>query len=127
MLGGTIQLLPETRRKVDIKMPGENKPLYWGMAILSLVIVLFAGLKAYSSILSKNLADLNDTALALEQKRDRNFEKELLVLDQRFSAASGLISNHIVWSNALTKIQKLAPFQIQIDPLYADTQAGKID
>jgi len=125
--GGIIQLLPETRRSVDISVPGENKPLYWGAGVLVLVVVLFAGLKIYSSILTKKLTTINNEALALEQKRDRDFEKELLVLDQRFFSASGLLTNHIIWSNALVKIQGLTHPQIQIDTFLADTQDGKID
>ena len=127
MPGGTIQLLPETRRKVEISLPGENKPLYWGLGFLALVVLLFAGFKIYVLILNKKLVDLNDQALALEATRDRVFEKELLILDKRFLTAASLVDSHIVWSNALTKIQSLTPLQIQIDTLFADTQAGKID
>lgn len=127
MPGGTIQLLPETRRRVDIKIPGENRPVYFGLAFLVLVAIIFAGLKLYSGILTNNLKDLNTKALALEEKRDRVFEKELLILDQRFLSASGLISNHIVWSNALAKIQNLTPPQVRIEIFSADTQKSKID
>lgn len=127
MQGGTIQLLPETRRKLDIKIPGENRPLYLGLAVLGLVILVFAGLKVYASILTNSLVSLNNQALELEKKRDRDFEKNLLVLKKRFSSAQTLVANHIVWSNALTKIQSLTPPQSQMDTFFADTQATKIE
>ncbi len=125
--GGTIQLLPETRRKLDIKIPGENRPLYWGLCFLGLMLLIFIGLKTYASILTNDLTDLNSQALELEKKRDRDFEKNLLVLKKRFSSAEALIGNHIVWSNALAKIQSLTPPQSQMDTLFADTQATKME
>ena len=43
---GGIQLLPETRKKIEVKMPGENRLLTIGTILLVLVMVLFVGLKS---------------------------------------------------------------------------------
>jgi len=125
--GGLIQLLPETRRKLEIKLPGENRPVYLAMGFLVLVFLVFGGLKIYSSSLKDNLTSLDQEATALETKRDRAFESELLVLNKRFALSSGLINEHIVWSGALSKLQNLMPKQSQMDTFFADTQAGKIE
>ncbi|MBI2057694.1 MAG: hypothetical protein HYT63_01790 [Candidatus Yanofskybacteria bacterium] len=125
--GGLIQLLPETRRKLEIKLPGENHPVYLAVGFLVLVALLFGGLKVYSSILKNNLTTLDEEGTALEKSRDRAFESELLVLNKRFALSSGLIDGHIIWSEALVKLQNLMPKQSQMDTFFADTQARKIE
>lgn len=125
--GGTIQLLPESRRKLEIKLPGEDRPVYLGLAVLILFGAVFLGLKLYTSFLSNNLNEINQKIDLLEQKRDKNFEQDVLLLNKRFSLAGNLITGHVIWSNALAKIQALTPAQSQLTTLVADTQAGKID
>ncbi|MBI2676791.1 MAG: hypothetical protein HYX21_02490 [Candidatus Yanofskybacteria bacterium] len=124
---GLIQLLPETRRKLEIKLPGENRPVYLATGFLVLVFLVFGGLKIYSSSLKNNLKSLDQEAVALETSRDRAFESELLVLNKRFALSSGLINEHIIWSGALSKLQNLMPKQSQMDTFFADSQAGKIE
>lgn len=125
--GGTIQLLPESRRRLEIKIPGENRPVYYGLAILALAIIIFAGFYTYASYLNNKLSDIDSQASVLDEQRDKKFEKELMVLDKRFAAVNGLIQKHIVWSNALIKIQNLTPPQVQFDTLFGDVSDHKVD
>ena len=72
---GGLQLLPETRRRVDIKVPGENKFLFSGAAVLAAVFVLFLGLNFYSSFLTKKIASIDNDLMILEKQRDKKNEE----------------------------------------------------
>lgn len=125
--GGTISLLPESRRRLEINIPGEKRPLYFGVAVILLVLVVFAGLKFYQSSLTNNLAEIENEINAGEVKRDKEFEKEAVLLHKQFSLVGDLMQNHTVWSNVLITLQSLAPSQIQLKTVLGDITENKIE
>lgn len=125
--GGTISLLPESRRRLEISVPGENRPLYYGGAVLLLVLLIFAGLKLYTASLASQLSETDAEINTIEGQRDKKFEKEALLLNKQFSLVGNFLQNHLIWSNALINIQNLTPPQIQLKTVLGDVNESKME
>src|SRR3989344_6441513 len=125
--GGTISLLPESRRKLDISIPGENRPFYYGGAVLLLVLLIFGALKLYTSSLTGRLAEMENEINAIETQRDTKFEKEALLLNKQFSLVGDLLQKHLIWSNVLIGLQNLTEPQSQLKSVLGDATEGKME
>lgn len=110
---GGLQLLPETRRKIEVRVPGENKLLYSGIAILVLVLIVAGGLYLYKNTMESKKADLDAEIVNLEKARDKKAETNLLTLSKQLSLISTLLDSHIVWSKAFSKVESLLQPQVQ--------------
>lgn len=124
---GGLQLLPETRKKIEIIAPGENRMLIIGAIILAIVAVLAGGLYFYENSLENKLVSLDSEITALEQQRDRKSEQNILVFNKQLSTLSDLLNNHTHWTTGLSKIEELTQGQIQFDSLIATTADNKVD
>ena len=125
--GGTISLLPESRRKLEIKIPGEKRPIYYGASVVLLVLLIFGGLKLFSSALTGKLSEIENAISLSEGQRDKKFEQEALVLKKQFSLAGNILTKHLIWSNALTVVQNLTPPQVQIETFLGDAHEARLD
>ncbi len=108
-----LQLLPETRRKIELNVPGENRLVYVGIAILVLVLVLTGGLYYYKGTLEDQKTELDEQIIKIEKDRDKKTETNLLILNKQLSLISTLLDSHVVWSKALGKIENLLQPQVQ--------------
>lgn len=122
-----IQLLSGSRRRLDVAVPGEKKPIYLGVVILVIVSALFGLVIFYLSSLREKMAILDKEAVSLENKRDKKFEQEALVWNKRLSLVGGLIKNHIIWSESLKKIEALTPSEVQFTNFSATLQDDRIE
>jgi len=124
---GGLQLLPETRKKIEIITPGENRQLIIGATILAIVAVLAGGLYLYKDSLENKLTSLNTELTALEQQRDRQSEQNILIFNKQISMLSNLLDKHTYWTTAFSKIEGLTQNQIQFNSLTATVADNKID
>lgn len=108
-----LQLLPETRRKIEVKVPGENRLIYTGIIILVLVLAVSGWLYFYKNNLESQMADLDVQIANLEKQRDKNAESNLSTLNKQLSLISTLLDSHVVWSKALGKVESLLQPQVQ--------------
>jgi len=108
-----LQLLPETRRKIEVKVPGENRLINMGIAVLVLMLVLVGGLYFYKITLEDRKTGLDTQIVNLEKERDKKVEANLLTLSKQLSLISTLLDSHIVWSKALSKVEGLLQPQVQ--------------
>lgn len=122
-----IQLLPETRRKIEVKVPGENRWVYAGVAALVLVFSIAAGLAYYRGNMENKVAELDADLTNLEKQRDKKVEVNLLTLNQQLSMTTKLLNDHVFWSKALAKIEALTQPQVQFSTFNARTEEGKFD
>jgi hypothetical protein len=99
---GGIQLLPETRKKIEIKIPGENRMLYIGSTALAVVVAVYVGLSWYVNTLNDELTTINASIINL--KRDKEAEKNLANLQKQTNLVAKLIDNHIFWTKALARV-----------------------
>lgn len=123
---GGLQLLPETRRKIEIKVPGQNRSLIFAFILVSIIVALYFGLNFYKSSLFDKITAIDSKLTELETSRDKKTEQNLLALNKQLSAVGGLISNHVFWSEAFGRIQALVLPQTQFQTLTADTPGRKI-
>ena len=108
-----LQLLPETRRKIEIIVPGENRFIYAGIAILVLMLILIGGLYFYKISLENSKIELDVQIADLEKDRDKKVETNLIVLNKQLALISTLLDSHVIWSKALNKIENLLQPQVQ--------------
>lgn len=112
-----IQLLPETRRKIDVKMPGGNRFLLNGIGCLVIIMAIGFYFSYSSNRLEKSVNNLNSELLDLESKRDRGFENDIKIFKKQLALVSGFIDNHIYWSIALQKLETLLQNKVQLTRL----------
>lgn len=112
-----IQLLPETRRKIDIRMPGGNRFLLSGIACLVVVLAIGFYFDYLSNKLEKSVNTLNSELLDLDSKRDKGFENNVKILKRQLALISGFVDNHIYWSIALQKLETLLQNKVQLTRL----------
>lgn len=124
---GGIQLLPETRRKISVKVPGENRWIYAGVAALILVSSIAAGLVYYRGGLENQLTELDADLTTLEKQRDQKVEANLLTLSKQLTMTTTLLNNHLFWSKALAKVEALTQPQVQFSTFNAMAEEGKFE
>lgn len=111
-----IQLLPGGgRQKIGIKTKKEwNKLFIVGIVILIIVVGTGSFLFYLKSDLENKIANIDIALTALEQKRDKTFEKEILIIKKQLGLVNGLLDNHPYWTKGLTVIEDLLHDKIQV-------------
>ncbi len=120
-----LQLLPGTKKRLGIKIPGENRFLYTGSAVLGAVLVSMFVLQNYITSLKTKVMDINDQITGVEQKRNKKDENELRSLKDHLITTSTLIKQHRYWTQLFTWFASTLEGQVQIRSLNVST-AGKI-
>lgn len=123
---GGLQLLPETRRKIEVSVPGQNRSLVFAFIFVGIIIALYVGLSFYKSSLLNSITAIDAKLTELEVSRDKKGEQDLLALNKKLSVVGALLTNHPFWSEAFGKIQALVLSQTQFQTLNADTPGRKI-
>lgn len=123
---GGLQLLPETRKKIEIRMPGQNKPLLWALLLLFLVFVAYGVLFFYNQSNMSNIDAIDQQISSIEKSRDRKQEAKLLDFNNQLAVVNPLLANHLIWSDAFVRIQGLVLPQVQFVNLNADYVSHKL-
>lgn len=114
---GGLQLLPETRKRIAVRAPGENKLFYWGLFVLLVSGGIYVGIYLYSQSLLEDLDNLDSDLIALEGRRDKANEERLQAFSAQSNLMSGALANHLFWTQALSKLQALVHSQVQLKSL----------
>ncbi|MBI2669729.1 MAG: hypothetical protein HYX20_01080 [Candidatus Yanofskybacteria bacterium] len=123
---GGLQLLPETRKKIEVKLPGQNRFLVFSFIILALTLGLYFILLTYRQSLFSTLSSIDDQLVDLEKSRNKELETRLLGLNKQLTVVNPLISSHFFWSEAFIKIQSLVQPQVQFTSVSADALGKKM-
>lgn len=110
---GGLQLLPETRKKIDVNIPGENRVVYIGVGIIVAVLAIYGGLWWYGQNLNTKITEADNQLLALEKQRDKKAEQSLITLSKQMAITSQLVKSHIYWSVGFTKIESALQTDVQ--------------
>ena len=113
-----LQLLPGTKKRLGVKVPGENRFLYVGSAILGAVLVATLVLTRYRTSLENQIAKLNGQLIAIEQSRDKNKEADLLTTKNQVLLATQIVDNHVYWSKSLSIVTGLMQSQVRFKSIY---------
>ncbi len=117
---GGLQLLQQTRKKIEFHVPGQNKLLILSFVFLALVGGAYAGALSYRTSLFSEAQSIDQQLASLEQQRDKGAEERLLSLQKQLGVVGPLLSDHIAWSDALIRIQNLLEPKIQFVSFHAD-------
>ena len=123
---GGLQLLPETRKRIEITVPGENRNPYIGAAIVALVFLGVLGLKFYASNLDTTLADLDSQLASQESRRDKKAEAALSAVSKQMAVMKALLSSHLFWSDAFSRIDRLYQNQVRLKNFNATATPGSL-
>lgn len=123
---GGLQLLPETRKKIDINVPGQNRLLIFSFIFLAIVIGVYFFLFSYRQSTESQLDGLNNQFAELERSRDKALESRLLDLRKQLAVINPLLGSHVFWSQGLIKIQNATQPQVQVQSLNADALSKKM-
>jgi Tfp pilus assembly protein PilN len=112
---GGLQLLPENRKRMDVKIPGENRMIYIGASLTILVLIIAGGLWLYSNSLATKIANADQQITTLEKQRNnlKEAEQKLVILAKQIGITSQLLKNHIYWSKGLSKIESALQSNVQ--------------
>lgn len=111
---GGIQLLPENRKRIELKVPGENRWL--GIGVLSALIAAgaYLGLHFYNQSLQTRLDDLDAELVLVEKSRDKKVEADLVSLGKQANLMSKLLTSHVFMTKALGQIERLMHGELQL-------------
>lgn len=112
-----LQLLPGTKKRLGIKVPGENRFLYIGSAILGAVIVTSFWLNFTTKSLEEELKSVDEQIQSLEQKRNKQFESNIKLIQKQLAVTSELIDGHHYFSQAILKLASLIQEKVQVESL----------
>lgn len=125
--GGGLQLIPDTKRTVDIKRPGENRFLIIGIIIAVLFIGLNIGVTLYKQSYKSKIEKIDQDLTTLEASRDKNLEKKIRTLDSQMSVVRTVLDDHFLWTQAFGKIENKTRLESEFVTLSANIQDEKIN
>jgi Tfp pilus assembly protein PilN len=127
---GGLQLLPETRKKITVAIPGENRLLYVGAVVLVIALAGVLGLKFYESsqlaLYSEAKAQIEQINQDISKKDNLALIKNIELSGKQLDLADQLLKSHVFWSRGLARLEDLLLPNIQIDSLTLSTTQGEI-
>jgi cell division protein FtsL len=114
---GGLQLLPETRKKINVKIPGENRMVYIGSVLMVVVVALFFYYNNKASSMEAKIMELDQQIAAVEKSRDKKAEAQIADLKKQTTLLNRMLAEHIFWSQAWSKLEDLVSPQLQIKDL----------
>ena len=123
---GGLQLLPETRKKIEIKMPGQNRLVVVAGVIAAIVIATYFFLVFRKNSLVQSISVIDQEILDVERSRDKEAEQRVLNLVAQLQVVNPILAAHVFWSDAFTKIQSITQGEFQFQSINADMGSSKI-
>lgn len=125
---GGIQLIPGTKRKIDISRPGENRLMYMGGLVFIIFLVIgFVAFQYRSSVESRiESTDLKIGEIEAESRRLSREKETISLLANQFDIASELIRNHVIWTKGLLRVEDRIRPDVQVSALNANVRDGRI-
>ena len=120
-----LQLLPETRKRIDVYIPGQNRAVVLSVSVLVLVLVVGGVLFFLNRSVTADMESINSQLTALEKSRDTNQEKKLLQIKEQLATANTLLNTHIIWSNAFSRVQGHILPTVQFEQFSANMGKGE--
>lgn len=118
--------MPGTKKKLGIKVPGENRFLYVGSAILGATIVALFVLGRYQASLKDKITQINNQIVTLDQARDKKSEQDLRNIKYRIDTVEQLLSDHIYWTQAFSVMVNLLQGNVRFKVFSGNTNTDTI-
>jgi len=111
---GGIQLLPETRKRIEVKVPGENRWLTIGVLSALVAAAAYLGIHFYNQSLQTRLDDLDAELVLVERGRDKKMEADLMSLGKQANLMTKLLASHIFMTKALSEVERMMHSELQL-------------
>jgi len=122
---GGLQLLPETRKRIEVNVPGQNKFLIFSFVFILVVLSIYVVIRFYQNSLEQASASIDGQLATIERSRDKASEDKLINLSKQLATINPLLAGHLIWSDAFTKVQSLTLPQIQYETLDTNFDSKK--
>jgi len=123
---GGLQLLPETRRRVEIKGRKKRGSIFLGIFLVILVTAGYIAADFYLTSLNNELADLDNQVLDIDKRRDKEMEREIATLNSQLSLIGSLLDNHVFWTGGFDILEDSTVPQLRFVSLNADVVKEEI-
>ncbi|MEK7506909.1 MAG: hypothetical protein AAB566_02560 [Patescibacteria group bacterium] len=114
---GELQLLPETKKKIEFSAPGQSQLLVFAAVFFGLLLAGYGGLIYYNTVVLGKIDGVNAALDQVEKSRNRKDEDKLLKLKNDLAIVQPLLENHVYWSAAFERVQKLVQPAVQFNSL----------
>lgn len=114
---GGLQLLPETRKRIQYSTPGQNRLLYISLAFIVLLGLIYGGLYYYKSTVRSKLDDIENKLVKNEEARSKADEEKILELKKTLAVVEPLYNSKISFTQVFNRVQSLVVPQVQFDSL----------
>lgn len=114
---GGLQLLPETKKKIEFSAPGQSKLMIFAAVFFGLLLAGYGGLIYYNGLVLREIDKVNAALDQVEKSRIRKDEDKLLKLKNDLTIVQPLLENHVYWSAAFERVQKLVQPAVQFNSL----------
>ena len=123
-----IQLLPGNKIKLDLGSTTEKSRLLIVGVIFLVIVLAVGGLLSYLKYnLEEEITKIDSDLGALETKRDKKFEKEVLTLKKQLGLISGLLDSHIYWTEALITFEAQLQEKVRITNFSFEKSSDQIN
>lgn len=117
---GGLQLLSDTRKRIDINIPGKNRATFVAVGFVVLILLLYLGLLIYQKSIERSAKVVDQDITNLDSSRDKQGEQKLLDFKKQAAGIAPILDSRFISSKALTRLQKLAEPRVQFSTLNAD-------
>lgn len=123
---GGLQLLPNTRKRIDYSAPGQNRLLLLSFVFVVLVVGAYFALSYYKEKITSELNVINEDIVKNEEARSKTDEDNFLKLKNSLSAVEPLLKKHNFWSSAVTHLQSKIHPEVQFSSLSMNSNKDEI-
>jgi len=123
---GGLQLLPETRRRVEIKGQKKRGSIFLGIFLLIVVVAGYVAADFYLTSVEDELASLDEQVMGIEARRDKDAEHDVMTLNSQLSLIGNLLEDHIFWTEGFDTIEDLTVPRLSFISLTADSSKDEI-
>jgi hypothetical protein len=124
--GGGLQLLPETRRRVEIKGKKKRGSIFLGVFLIILVVAGYVAADFYLTSLNDELGVLDEQVSGIEQRRDKDAESDVKTLNSQLALIGNLLDGHVFWTEGFDRMEDLTVPQLRFVSMNADAAKGEI-
>ncbi len=119
-------LLGDNQQGTASKLSGDSSRFVKiGILLIVIVLLSYFGLIWYKGIVQDEIDDIKSQQTVLESNRDKKSESEILLLNEQLDIAEKLLKKHVVWSEAVKKLQQSIQPKVQLSSLQADFLTAK--
>jgi hypothetical protein len=112
---GGLQLLPEARKRLEIKVPGQRRFFNISISVFILVAAAAAGSWYYKGKLEEEFSVLDVQLENIDKARDRSAEDRLFTLNRQLRLVSGFLNEHVFWSAGFRRLEKILKPAVQLE------------